>query len=333
MAEPGPGSGREWLSLHAFSTADATALLVRTVRPLVAELRRDGLIDEYFYLRYWEGGPHLRLRLLPRTAARAAAVRERARTALGRHLDAHPSAGRMPPADYAAWAERLAAAEGLAEHDRSVREHDAVEEIRYRPEEAVFGGPEAVRAVERHFTLSSDLALGLLADGATGPQRAGFGADALILALAAWEPDRGRLAAALRARPGGAPDPATADRVARGWRQADGPATGSGPKDRWLRSVRELRAELLGLHARGRLRITAPHPTAVPPPGSAAPGQRAVLAVLLRCVHLLHNRLGLDHGVEQRIRRVVESGLTAAPSGAGRADPSTDPARTGYHRD
>ncbi|MFI9366021.1 lantibiotic dehydratase C-terminal domain-containing protein [Kitasatospora sp. NPDC053057] len=333
MAEAPRGAGREWVSLHAFSTADATPLLVRTVRPLITALRADGLVDESFYLRYWEGGPHLRLRLLPRTAARADAVRERARAALSRHLDAFPSGGRMPTADYAAWAERLAAAEGLADHDRMVRDRDVVEEIRYRPEYAVFGGSEAVRAVERHFTLSSDLALDLLAAGATEPQRAGFGADALILALAVWEPDRDRLTALLRARPGGEPDPAMTARVAHGWRQAASTAGGSEPKARWLRSVRELRAELLELDARGRLRITAAHPTAVPPPGSASPGQRAVLSVLLRCVHLLHNRLGLNHTVEQRIRRLVESGLSTGPSGDPRAATSNDPVRTGYRLD
>ena len=52
-----------WLSLHFFHHGDLDRLLVECVGPLVLALKREGAIAESFFLRYWNGGPHIRLRL------------------------------------------------------------------------------------------------------------------------------------------------------------------------------------------------------------------------------------------------------------------------------
>jgi dATP pyrophosphohydrolase len=76
-----------------------------------------------------------------------------------------------------------------------------VESIRYQPEYEAFGGLEAVGAAERHFTVSSRIALRLVAADISMEVRAGVAVAALVIALAVWEPDMarvGRLLAAIR---------------------------------------------------------------------------------------------------------------------------------------
>ena len=50
-----------------------------------------GLLDSYFYMNYWQEGPHVRLRLKPRTAADEPAVREAAEAAVRRFLADRPA--------------------------------------------------------------------------------------------------------------------------------------------------------------------------------------------------------------------------------------------------
>ncbi|MEU8055660.1 lantibiotic dehydratase C-terminal domain-containing protein [Microbispora bryophytorum] len=317
MAEP-------WISLHVFHRGGTDRLITEAVGGLARSLTADGLLVRHFFLRYWEGGPHLRLRLLP--AARPDEVEARACAALERHLDAYPSECPSPleaardAAEYAAAAERFARAENLTHYDRRVRTRDGVEAIAYRPEYETYGGPEAIDAAERHFCESSRIALALL-DGGVGPgRRLGFAAAALMLALAAWEPDPARLADALEAsrerwdpphdRPrdatqAGGERAALTSQLLRCHRIAAG-AQIPGARDplgAWWRSIDALRLRALDLQAVGRFH-PEPAVSSFQPPGvTRARGD--ILILLLRCVHLLCNRLGLPGGQETHLRHLV----------------------------
>ena len=59
-----------WISAHIFHAGDLDALITRVAGPLVSDLNPEG----FFFLRYWEGGPHLRLRM--RVSDPGAAERE-----------------------------------------------------------------------------------------------------------------------------------------------------------------------------------------------------------------------------------------------------------------
>ncbi|RSM98131.1 hypothetical protein DMB42_44790 [Nonomuraea sp. WAC 01424] len=298
MAEP-------WISLHAFHRGGTDRLITQAVGGLVSSLAADSLLRGYFFLRYWEGGPHLRLRLLP--SAHPLEVAERATAALERHLAAHPSPASWDPGQYAATAERYARAEHLLHYDRRVRVRDGVEAIAYRPEYGTYGGPEAVEAAERHFHDSSRIALALLA-GQLGPgRRAGFAAAALMLALAAWEPDPSRLARTLptaRNRPS-APRDALMVQLLRSHRIATGEERPGArdPLGAWWCSIDTLRHRVLDLQATGRFN-PEPAQSAFVPPGVTRP-RGDLLILLLRCVHLLCNRLGLPPAHESHLRHLV----------------------------
>jgi thiopeptide-type bacteriocin biosynthesis protein len=52
-----------WASFHVFCPADRDALLMQVIQPVVAEVWSEGLADQFFFIRYPEGGDHVRLRL------------------------------------------------------------------------------------------------------------------------------------------------------------------------------------------------------------------------------------------------------------------------------
>jgi len=180
-----------WISLHAFHRDGTDLLLGTAVDGLVREL--DGRLDRFFFLRYWEGGPHLRLRLLPRVPGDATTIEKRATAVLREHLAAHPTTAPWDREGYALLAREFAGREGMDAYDKRLRPDDHVEAVAYRPEYATFGGPEAIAAVERHFTDSSRIALAILRGEHDHRRRLGHALSAMMLALIAWEPDPRRL--------------------------------------------------------------------------------------------------------------------------------------------
>jgi Lantibiotic biosynthesis dehydratase C-term len=264
-----------WVSLHVFHHGDLDTLLLDAVRPLAADLRRAALIDGFFFLRYWDGGPHLRLRL---SAVRAAEVRGTAVARLRDHLAAHPSPD-LPGLDrYPEVAARLAAAEGVTGHLRVPMPNNTVHEIAYRPETGRYGEGRSLARAERHFVESSRIALGLIAAGTSRDRRRTAAFCALVLAWQGRPPhpparDDDHERHYRRTRP------VLHDLAVRAARiTAGAPAPpGSGALTAWWRTVR-----------------TLPDP-----------------AVRDLCAHLFCNRLGITPGEEHRLRYLACRTLTS----------------------
>jgi hypothetical protein len=313
MAEP----SRDWVGVHVFHRGDQDLLVTRAVAPLCDELSRTGRVRGWFFLRYWEGGPHVRLRLLaktPTSAIRAAVVR-----ACAQHLADHPS----PPDEwsqheYEAVARRRAEGERLDRWDRRLRPVDTVEFIAYEPEHHAYGEGRALRAVERHFTDSSRIAVRLLA--APPDRRAGAALAMLTVAVAVCEPDLARAAArfaAVRTRQPSAPLPDRRDdlldQTRRLWAHASSDPPDTTPTDplaAWWLSIRALHTTLTGLRARGDF---APVDSLSPFAGLARalhPEDPVVPYVVLRCAHLLCNRLGLAGATEARLASLTARTLS-----------------------
>ena len=175
-----------WVSVHAFYHGNLDVLLLDAVRPLVAELRERRLIDGYFFLRYWDGGQHLRLRL---DSTVDGEVERLALDRLRRYLAANPAADFAGMDRYPDLAASYAAGEGVTDYLREPMPNNTVHAIPYRPETERYGEGAALAAVERHFVESSRIALGLIAAGATRDQRHTV---ALAATLLAWRTGRPR---------------------------------------------------------------------------------------------------------------------------------------------
>lgn len=267
-----------WISLHAFHHGDLDELLLHGVRPLVTRLRQEELIDGFFFLRYWDGGPHLRIRLSPVTAAAAPDVRGIALGRLRDHLTAHPSRDLPDLGGYAASAARLAAGEGMTDYLRAPLPNNTVHEIPYRPETDRYGEGASLAAAERHFTESSRIALGLIGAGSTPDQRCGAALSALLLA---WH-----------------------------GRRVPPPAGRADDEQRYIR----VRAGLRGLAERAA-RIG--EGTAPPGENGALTAWWRTVGTLpdpgVRdlCAHLFCNRLGIPPGRERSLRYLAARALTS----------------------
>lgn len=164
----------EWLSFHVFYAANSNPILVEGVTPVIGRLRAAGLIERWFFIRYWLEGPHVRLRVLPARAEDTPRVRTEVLAALEAVLARRPALyetdrdasgelfKRMYLAEYSE--EQWNASYG-ADGEMPYRANNSVHEIAYDQELDRYGGPAGMALSEWHFERSSDLALRLLATG------------------------------------------------------------------------------------------------------------------------------------------------------------------------
>lgn len=79
---------RRWLGFHLFAPEPFEPLLVGCLAPLMEAERREGRVRRFFFLRYGEGGMHLRLRVLPDRRMAGGGVDELLRARIGAWLPA-----------------------------------------------------------------------------------------------------------------------------------------------------------------------------------------------------------------------------------------------------
>ena len=123
--------GGEWFYAKIYgSPRSLDGLLTGAAMPVIQELRSAGLVDHWFFIRYWDPRPHLRVRLHG-TPDR---LRSEAWPRLNEALRPWLETGEV-------WAMQV---------DTYVRETER------------YGGPEAIEAAERFFAADSDMAASLI---------------------------------------------------------------------------------------------------------------------------------------------------------------------------
>ncbi|MFC5249343.1 thiopeptide-type bacteriocin biosynthesis protein [Streptomyces nigrescens] len=161
---------RSWVSAHLFSQGNLDRLLTDLVDPLLDELRERRLADHGFFLRYWDGGPHIRLRVLPSCREAAAAVRgliERRALAYFAHS---PAPEALSQEEYLRSAREIGAWEGVRPTERMYA-NNSLHFLPYVPEHHRYGQGASLELVEEHFSTSSELALDLLRGAGSPEQR------------------------------------------------------------------------------------------------------------------------------------------------------------------
>ncbi|MGC9497482.1 thiopeptide-type bacteriocin biosynthesis protein [Streptomyces sp. WG7] len=158
-----------WISAHLFHHGDQDQLLTSLVDPLTGELRGRAWAERSFFLRYWDGGPHVRLRVLPGDDA----VREDVRKLIEHRAAAYFGRCRAPDVltqeEYLASAREIGAWEGVVP-SAHMYANNSVHFLPYHREHGRYGSGSTIETVEEHFAESSALALAQLRSGA-GRQR------------------------------------------------------------------------------------------------------------------------------------------------------------------
>ena len=169
--DPTAATAKPWLSMHLHFRgqmfgAAADQVLLQDVAPWLDSWRDEGLVGRFFFIRYELGGPHIRLRILPRESARNDELERR----LLEMASASPriETARVQP---------------------------------YEPELARYGGPAGLGPSEAHFQASSLSALQLLKKIGPDdrPARLGKAMLAQLVLLHGLLPDRRQASALIRA--------------------------------------------------------------------------------------------------------------------------------------
>jgi hypothetical protein len=155
-----------WLSLHIFH-ANPNGLLHGSLITALDAMKSDGILSGYFIVRYWNGGPHLRLRLKQVDPAQAESIRDKI---AGIIVSEYSELERdwPEPASYLAHAERMASLEqnlgvplSMVEKVEPLQQHGSVQIRPYRFDAARYG-LDNQEITETHFCNSTTIALLIL---------------------------------------------------------------------------------------------------------------------------------------------------------------------------
>ncbi|WP_283133918.1 lantibiotic dehydratase C-terminal domain-containing protein [Rhizohabitans arisaemae] len=315
-----------WVSVHAYRQGGLDPLINEAVVPAARALTAAGQVDGWFFLRYWEGGTHVRLRVRPAGGSRDE-VTEALLGPLADYLRAHPAGGPADQAAYTAMAAGFAEYEGLASYERVLRPADTAAAVPYRPEHDSYGHGESLAAVEDHFVESSRIAAEVLASGAPMSRRRGLALSTAMVTLAVLRPDLDRLAAEYASADGGHRDrypisdahhqayAAQRDRLAEqveGVWSLLGAGGGTDTLGAWLGTIRALRDRLSELADAGLLTVRPPRS-----PLAWQRGMTPVEGIAMRCAHLINNRMGVSMADEMFVtylmaRTLVDRGERCA---------------------
>jgi hypothetical protein len=161
----------QWQAIHIFYAASRRAMLTETLKPMIDDLRAEGLLERYFFITYWLEGPHLRLRLLPTSAAATGEVVARAHQTIAAFLKSRPALYEVRSEfmvgmyntmfDLEFSADQRARYVGDDNRMR-LRQNNTFSDEPYEPEYGKYGGPAGVALAEWHFEHSSDLVIDAL---------------------------------------------------------------------------------------------------------------------------------------------------------------------------
>lgn len=121
-----------WVSSYIFLDTNLDTLLIELIAPLQKELTRKGWITSYFFIRYWEGGPHIRFRVKVTDSTTIPTIEEYIRKKTETYFSTTNTSNYK------------------------------LEFNKYAPEIARYGGIKTITLAEEHFKKSSDIVLSSL---------------------------------------------------------------------------------------------------------------------------------------------------------------------------
>jgi len=160
-----------WLSIHIFYASHQNPLLLDCIEPLIDSLRREALIQRFFFIRYWQEGSHIRLRLLPSEGVDRDAIKEHIEPTIRSYLKRRPALYNSDHKWLATNSKKLFQLEYGEEQWRTtygnaseipLRPNNSFAYIPYEPEYTRYGGAAGMALAEWHFEQSSIIVLKML---------------------------------------------------------------------------------------------------------------------------------------------------------------------------
>lgn len=155
-----------WLALHIFCRGDQDSVIVDLIFPTLRRLRTGRWLARYFFIRYWNGGPHLRVRM--QCLQPVGEVEREFREAVEPLLD-RASFDASEDGRYAAEAERIYKMERTfsggqwdGEPLETIQPSGTIQARPYRFDEERYGGCWAEESTHDHAWASTEIACSVL---------------------------------------------------------------------------------------------------------------------------------------------------------------------------
>ncbi len=137
----------QWLSAYLYYNEPWESFLVDAVLPYVKTTLQTGIAHKYFFIRYWERGPHLRLRLCGEPALLQEVLRPNLIEHFGSYFERLPSPRTEPE-----YPPRLP-------DEFKWYPNNSIQFIEYQPEWERYGGEAGLELAEETFFQSSQIVL------------------------------------------------------------------------------------------------------------------------------------------------------------------------------
>lgn len=140
-------NGKSWLAAYLYYVEPWEEILVNAVKPFIKQVMDNKWAERYFFIRYWERGPHIRLRFFGDTRVLREQVKPRLDEYFENYYKEHPTTRKD--------------AENIEDIKPEFRPfpNNSVQYIEYEPEVPRYGGPVGILIGERQFQVSSDAVL------------------------------------------------------------------------------------------------------------------------------------------------------------------------------
>lgn len=145
-------SNQSCLAAYLFYTGNWEEFLNQAVKPFVEWVLENKLADNYFFIRYWERGPHIRLRFFGDENVLNDTVKPRLIEHFETYFKEHPS-DRIEPE----WQKNLP-------EDQKLFPNNSIQFITYEPEIERYGGTVAITTGEKQFQESSNAIFEIIKD-------------------------------------------------------------------------------------------------------------------------------------------------------------------------
>lgn len=141
-----------WLAAYLCYNEPWEEFLRKGVDPFIRQTIAEGKAEQYFFIRYWEKGPHIRLRFFGDLERMEQELKPELEQHFQHYLQQHPS-------------DRFEPLESLPE-GFELYPNNSIQFIDYEPETERYGGEKALMIAEKHFQDSSDAVLAIIQESA-----------------------------------------------------------------------------------------------------------------------------------------------------------------------
>ncbi|MTI29395.1 lantibiotic dehydratase C-terminal domain-containing protein, partial [Xanthovirga aplysinae] len=137
---------KAWLASHLYYAEPWEEFLVKAVKPFVEEVISNGFAEQYFFIRYWEKGPHIRLRFKGNKVVLQTKLKPYLEQFFSTYYYEYPS-----QRDKDIWGK-----------SQDLFPNNSIKFVEYEPEIARYGGEVGLFISEKHFEDSSRVVLSVL---------------------------------------------------------------------------------------------------------------------------------------------------------------------------